>query len=273
MATISFNHQATNFSKNNLAYLSQWSTIIYRDKAAIHQRLQAEGLVFEIDECFISHPKTDTQCVVFGDANKIVIVFRGTEGKLEDWRTDRKFIRSKWQGVGTVHRGFNQAIDSVWFDIEQQLGRLRTNQQRIWLTGHSLGGALASLAAAKMLLTYSPNDIGGVYTYGQPRVGDFDFCDHFNRALKQKTFRMVNNNDVVTRVPLQSFGYSHIGTLMYFDTHGHLKPDAELGWWARFWDRLNGSFDDQGDLDLDAIDDHQMSLYQQFSERAYLETL
>jgi len=270
MAVIGFNHKASNFSKKNLAYLSQWAQLGYKNKDVIHERLKTEGLEVEIDACFISHPETDTQCVVFGDAKKIVVVFRGTEGKIEDWRTDRKFIRAGWKGEGTVQRGFNEAMESVWSDIEQRIEALRTNQQKVWFTGHSLGGALAALAAARMLLLLTPTDIGGVYTFGQPRVGDFDFSDDYNAVLKDKTFRMVNNNDVVTRVPFQSFGYSHVGTLKYFDINGDLKSDSELGWWARFWDRLRGRFDDFGDLDLDAIDDHQMSLYREYSERAYL---
>lgn len=270
MSIISFNHEARHFSKKNLAYLSQWAQIAYENKLTIHQRLQTESLDVDIDTCFISHPETDTQCIVFGDAKKIIVVFRGTEGKIRDWRTDRKFIRAKWKGEGTVHRGFNEAMESVWSDVEQQIQALRTDQQKIWLTGHSLGGALATLTAARTALHLSPEDIGGVYTFGQPRVGDFDFSDDYNGALKDKTFRVVNNNDVVTRVPFQTFGYSHVGTLKYFDVNGKLKSDSELGWWARFWDRLRGRFDDFGDLDLDAIDDHQMRLYRQHSERAYL---
>ncbi|CAM9276656.1 unnamed protein product [Ectocarpus sp. 12 AP-2014] len=78
----------------------------------------------------------------------------------------------------------------------------------MYIAGHSLGGALATVAAAR--LSYVDNmDIAGVYTIGSPRLND-------GTPLKDKYFRCRNNNDIVTRIPLPP-GYKHVGTEIYVD--------------------------------------------------------
>ena len=77
----------------------------------------------------------------------------------------------------------------------------------------------------------------------------------------------MNNNDVVARVPPQIFGFSHVGTLMYFDADRQLHADNGLSWWAKFWDRLEGRYDDVFDLTPDGIGDHSMDIYQQLAEQ------
>jgi hypothetical protein len=68
--------------------------------------------------------------------------------------------------------------------------------ERIWITGHSLGGALAVLAAA-VLKFEAGRDIAGLYTYGRPRVGDNAFCEALDAALTGRFFRYVNDQDIV----------------------------------------------------------------------------
>src|SRR5690606_37727833 len=68
------------------------------------------------------------------------------------------------------------------------------------LTGHSLGGALAVLATAVLKIGLRM-PVAGVYTYGQPRVGDAEFCRVYDQVLKDITFRYVNDADVVPHLP------------------------------------------------------------------------
>ena len=264
-----FNNRAKSFSKLNLAYLSYCSNLAYEKKEIISDGL--EGLNFDVsnDSFFLSDSDTHTQAFVVGDKTKIIVSFRGTEGKIADWVTDIKVFKETWTSenpMGEVHNGFYKALDSIWSQIYKEIVRLSTNEQAIWITGHSLGGALATLAAATFELQQPKVCLNGVYTFGQPRIANHKFAKQYNSKLKEITFRCVNNNDVVARVPPQIFGYSHVGKLMYFDSDGTIHHDSSLSWWAKFWDRLEGRYEDIFDLTPDGIGDHSMDGYQELSQ-------
>ena len=267
-----FNPHARAFSRVNLAYLAYCSRLVYASKDEIGAGLTEQGFRLAGDRFYISNRTTDTQCFVAGDAQKIVIAFRGTEwAKVADWVTDVRIFKETWTAahpLGKVHNGFYGALQSIWSEIEAEVNRLRTDRQTIWLTGHSMGGALAALAAATLVLHRRAIGCNGVYTFGQPRVGDHTFAGNFNRSFKKQCFRLVNNNDVVTRVPPQIFGYSHVGTLKYFDADGRLHSDGRLTWWARFWDRLEGRVENVFNLAPDDLADHHVDAYLTLSENA-----
>lgn len=265
-----FNHKSKAFSKVNLSYLSHCSNLVYENKGKISKELKNLNFDTSRDNFFFSDSGTHTQAFVAGDTKKIIISFRGTEGKIADWVTDIKVFKETWteaNPLGDVHNGFNSALSSIWNDVFDEINTLRTNNQTIWLTGHSLGGALATLAAATFELQQPHVGINGVYTFGQPRIANHKFLRNYNEILKTRTFRCVNNNDVVTRVPPQIFGYSHVGKLMYFDVDGKIHSDGSLSWWARFWDRLEGRYDDVFNLTPDGVGDHSMDEYQELSEQ------
>jgi len=115
--------------------------------------------------------------------------------------------------------------------------------------------------------------VNGLYTFGQPRVGDVDFATQFNLRYKQRTFRIVNNNDVVTRVPMRTMGFSHVGTHFYFDHDGKLYDDSKLSWWFKFTDRIQGRLEDFGQLGLDGINDHSMETYFELTRRTHEKVL
>ncbi|EFJ32761.1 hypothetical protein SELMODRAFT_407867 [Selaginella moellendorffii] len=104
---------------------------------------------------------------------------------------------------------------------------------KLYITGHSLGGALATLFTAMLFYNREENrvfyntedDVGrrlaGLYTFGQPRVGDESFASFMDASLNKPTmryFRVVYNNDVVARVPFDNslFGFKHFGNCCYF---------------------------------------------------------
>ena len=89
------------------------------------------------------------------------------------------------------------------------------------LAGHSLGGALATVAAAEWRETF---DIQGIYTFGQPAVGKGGFSSLFQTNLGSKLFRFVNDDDVVPRVPPT---YDHVGQLKHLDPNGDLHAATE----------------------------------------------
>ncbi len=94
----------------------------------------------------------------------------------------------------------------IWLDVWKTLQKER-GMRSLWITGHSLGGALAVLATAKLRFEKA-QPVSGLYTYGQPRVGDFEFCSRFDQGFGDYTFRFVNFQDIVPRVPLRNMNYT-----------------------------------------------------------------
>ena len=92
--------------------------------------------------------------------------------------------------------------------------------RKLWITGHSLGGALATIAAAELKDTIA---IRGVHTFGQPRLVDAQAQRFFARHFADRFFRFVNDDDLVTRIPP---GYEHVGRLVHFDEQGNVQRAA-----------------------------------------------
>ena len=116
---------------------------------------------------------------------------------------------------GTVHSGFYQQFTALQPRIENPL-RSRPNRPLL-ITGHSLGGAIAILAAATWV---DQHPLLGLHTYGQPMAGKATFIRYVRSRFLDRYFRFVNDSDVVPRVPP---GYRHTGLLYHFDARGGLK--------------------------------------------------
>ena len=207
--------------------------------------------------------KTDTQGIVASNPHLIVIAFRGTEQRIDDWLTNLDFGKEQDLLDGKVHSGFYKATIDTIDIIERSIGKMRalhaTNGRRpaqsLWFTGHSLGGALAMLAVSRFIEEDYPVD--GLYTFGQPRTGDRNFARNFNLEFQQRAFRFVNNNDPVTRIPPRSWQYSHTGSLRYITESGAIEDD--IGFWNRFLDRLHGRIQDILEWGTDGLKDHSLS--------------
>lgn len=213
-----FDNKTTRFSLLNafrlaeasqLAYASSWDEV---GKKISDEWGFANFKPFERDE---------TEAFICGNEAMVILAFRGTQ-TLEDWQTDFK-VQLVESSVGRVHRGFTESLDNIWEEITQSISQFRDKNQKIWITGHSLGGALATLAVDR--LTEEDEDISGLYTFGQPRAGDKDFAGNFDLKIKSRSFRFFNDEDIVTRVPPRLLGYEHIGTVRFFDYQGVLHKD------------------------------------------------
>lgn len=249
----------------NMAYLAYCAETVYSEAVKSKAELERLGLSIQGQEHFFDF-SDNTQAIVVGDADKIVVSFRGTQN-LKDWRTNLKLRKSQWQ-VGRVHRGFNQAIQSAWPDLLERIKALRTDEQPIWFTGHSLGGALATVACATLSRDADHDyEIGGIYTFGQPRVGDGTFARAFRQSLQDRSFRVVNNNDLVARMP--RVNYKHVGQLLYFDTRGEIHSNVVLSWLSlsAIKYRFQGYADSFMDFDSDALRDHRMGTYRLLTMR------
>jgi triacylglycerol lipase len=207
-----------------------------------------------------------TQCFVAADDESITVCFRGTEtDDAHDWIVDLNFDLIDGPLGGRVHAGFYDALSCVWCLLDSEVRRLQTERPRkLWVTGHSLGAGLATLAVARWCEQRQP--VAGLYTFGQPRTGDREFARYFDFAFRPYAFRIVNHLDVVTRTPPRSLGYCHAGTFVYFDQDGVVACDID--WWRRFLNRWHGTIETILDWGREGIDDHRMSNYRQCVEKA-----
>ncbi|MEM7344107.1 MAG: lipase family protein [Chloroflexota bacterium] len=209
-----------------------------------------------------------TQGIIATNDETVIVAFRGTEfDQIEDVITDAD-VRLVPGPKGLVHSGFKQAVDVVWDEmlakIDEYQGktvdgtRVTTQAKSLWFTGHSLGAALATLAVARLRLEMD-RGVFGLYTFGSPRTGNPEFSSALNTDFKPYIFRFVNNNDVVTRVPLRKMDYSHVGSLTYIDADGSFYND--IGWWWRFLDRVQGRVEDFLEAGTDGAKDHGSGNY------------
>lgn len=190
----------------------------------------------------------ETQLFIDENDERILIAFRGTQGNIEDWMANLDFTKTV-----DMHRGFNDALNKVWQTIKLYI----CYNKPFYITGHSLGAALAGLCAFRLSIMGIQKL--NVYTFGQPRMGGNEFSEKYNELLKASTYRFVNNNDIITRVPPRSLNYSHVGKLEYFKEDGTLTQD--ISEWDRFLDRINGRIQDIGEWGTDGIKDHSIDEY------------
>lgn len=169
----------------------------------------------------ISDALTDTQVLIQDSPEFTFVAFRGSSS-LKDWITDCEIFRAPY-AEGEVHRGFLRAITSV--RVKVALALLGRNKPVV-VTGHSLGGALAMLFADWM--TREGRHIDAVYTFGQPRVGNGKFAAAYDGRLREATFRFINAQDAVPRLPGWLAGYRHAGTRMFFTFDGELLVSPSL---------------------------------------------
>jgi V8-like Glu-specific endopeptidase len=203
---------ATRFDWRTALSLALASRLSYEDIAAIQATVaepwKMEGSRFiELD---------DTQCFVASTPQNILVAFRGTESA-GDWLIDLDVAGSS-RPYGDVHRGFLRAFQAVEPLLLMHLAELPN--RALVLTGHSLGGALATVAAAEWAERFN---IAWVMTYGQPAVGKAKFGSWMQRYASN-LIRIVNDDDIVTRVPPT---YGHVGRLIHFDARGNIGAGTE----------------------------------------------
>jgi triacylglycerol lipase len=221
------------FDLVNAWWLCEASILSYANKDFVAEKFENVNLS-EVE--FFSGPST--QCYVACNNDFLILVFRGTEIKprqgetsfikvisaiLVDIQADIHVTPVNFDASGRngrVHKGFKAALDEVW-EKKGLFDYLKSKEKpgrTFWFTGHSLGAALATLAWKKYCNT---GTIPGLYTYGSPRVGDNDFGNGF----QEKTFRLVNNDDIVTRVPLEGI-YHHVGCLKFINADGIIEENS-----------------------------------------------
>jgi pimeloyl-ACP methyl ester carboxylesterase len=192
--------------------------------------------------------------MVASSKNSVIISFRGTETSslsfFHELATDFNAIPVSFQQGGTVHSGFLDALEEIWEEKDEEYIKknpkhhtgLRLYIEKlvsesfdrpIWICGHSLGGALATLCFARI------PEATGLYIFGSPRVGD----EEFNKLINNRpSFRIENAGDPIPllppKIPSIEFNYVDSGELIYLDKKGApLSKRNSLNIW-------NGTFDE-----------------------------
>ncbi len=273
--TLPFSPDDRGFNQANALYLAHASDIAYHRSpaAAARERLGLTTIAFR-------SKVTRTRGFLGVCDTHAVLAFRGSDPvTLPNWLTDavvRLVERKEYDGK--VHLGFSSVLKRSWGKVEQILEQAQ--DKPLFLTGHSMGGALAVLTACR--LAKNGRTPVATYTFGAPRVGDLRFCENY--ALT--TFRVVNRLDLVPEMPLLSVNkmlpakprftrgkllaklktkterlpcYGHVKTFVYIDMDGQIMTDPEVEPWHAH--AVRRAISTRGKSFLEGLTDHLISKY------------
>jgi len=199
------------------AFFAKLSNYCYNDIAFMKEHFA------DYDVQFYSHKGSDAY--VLENDTDVIIVCRGTEVKqLSDVKADLSISKTKTPH-GKLHIGFNHYVDKIYTEILSRGMVAKHRNKMVWVTGHSLGAAMATIITYRFATTDNVPTPMGLFTYGSPRVGDRTFINYFN-SLPVEHHRWVNDGDIVTKIPFAPFFY-HCGVMHHIDTDGATTLDYE----------------------------------------------
>jgi triacylglycerol lipase len=221
IADLSFAEQSLLFAK--------LSFIAYSDPDTATAKFADLGY----ESVFLDHASSEAYCLY--DTDDIIIACRGTQPtELADIIADIKFaLVPSSSGVGKVHHGFKQSVDNLWNGVQRCISTYGTSKS-LYLTGHSLGAAMATLMATRCARLSEMTTPAAIYTYGSPKVGDATY-KNMVMDLSLVHHRWVNNADVVTRNPI--WPYKHGGERHYMNHYGDIR---DMTSWQITKDRFRG---------------------------------
>ena len=162
-------------------------------------------------------PVASTHCFVASHPMAVIVAFAGTDPlSLANWISD---FDAHLEGTTGTAEGYEVAASVVWPGLKQLLERCVPPGGKVFVTGHSLGGALAALIAHR-IGTELPAGVDAVYTFGMPRPGSKAFADLYNRQMGMRTYRLVHGEDIVPTVAPASFGFRHLGRVLHCERLG-----------------------------------------------------
>jgi triacylglycerol lipase len=207
----------------NALFLARACELAYLAEKVGTERFRSE---LELDARLIS--VDNTQVYVAENDQAIVVAFRGSEAPttldgLKDWlltNANNYLILPEGQsgtafaaaGVGArFHRGFLDALAMIWDPLFAAVGQaMKTKERPLWVTGHSLGGALALMAAWRFLRNFL--SVHEIATFGAPMIGNAAASKAFEQEFSGKIFRYVDFEDLVPHLPSVSLlanAYTH----------------------------------------------------------------
>ena len=189
--------------------------------------------------------KNDAQAYIWKENNQIYLIFRGTESK-NDILTDLNVFTTKISKGVYVHKGFDDQLNSIYPEICEKINSY-SDCKNILISGHSLGGALATLSSYRLHDNY-PNHNILCHTFGSPRVGNDLFAKLVGSENQPNSCRVYNYEDPVPMTPM-SFRFKHANVNnLCLDNNGKfdninrdhrfwLRPFTSLVY-CRFWNPI-----------------------------------
>lgn len=192
------------------ARLARYSALAYRAPVAVRDALPEAQVVFL--------ERDDSQAYVIECEAMTAVAFRGTQVftgfSPADVVSNLWIARASWHR-GRVHAGYREALLDLVPALERALAQVR---RPLYFTGHSMGGALATLAST---LPLAPE---ATYSFGAPRAGDAAFA----RGLA-RVYRIVHGDDLASRFPLP-LRFRHGGEAWHLTRDGRLERGLPLLW-------------------------------------------
>ena len=251
----------TTLDQGNAYWMARLASKIYQSKPGGYTPDEA-GILSDLkseDPGFISvHgvSKNSAQAALVEHETYLALVFRGTDEGV-DW-IDNLNAFPEQALFGAFHRGFLHSVLDIWDPLFDRYSELNRQKPRgLFITGHSLGGAMATVASS--ILIHQDEAFTATYTFGQPRVVTRATARMYNIEANSKTYRFQNNNDIVTRAPARIMGYSHVGTFLYIAQQREIHQDP--GRWLQFLDNASGAMESLKERGIDAVEDHGMNHY------------
>lgn len=252
----------TDLDPGNAYWMARCASEVYKCVSKENQLPDEVGILASLkaeDDGFISvvgADKNSAQAAFIEHKDYLCFAFRGTN-ELVDWLDNINVLSTK-QLFGEFHKGFWDSVtdvwDTLWAAYEE---RQRVQERPIMITGHSLGGGMATIAAAR--LTHLKIPFTSVYTFGQPRSMTRSTAKMLDSMCKGQFFRFENNNDIVTKVPSRFTGYSHVGTHLYISEEKKITLNPGLRYIVM--DYVDGFFSALSQPGFDGIQDHDMNNY------------
>ena len=233
------------FNMYNAYWLAEASLMAYSKQANMNALNSKVADLWHSTVTYISSsdPKSmsdpDTQAYWVESDYAVTLAFRGTVNKtlnniIADFNVWATPFYPGTPEFGQVHRGFKTSLDSIWPQIDAKLQTLKTSKKPLFLTGHSLGGALATMTAARIIMLNANEDVAknnlvALYTFGAPPIGNATFAKQFEAArlpTKLNVITMRNHDDAVSQAHAKTLiardPYVHVGSFFYFDELGKL---------------------------------------------------
>ncbi len=222
---------ATTKTKANATYFATACDLAYLTEAEAAPKFRE---LLGLDVKLVS--VDNTQCYVGSSPTAIVCAFRGSEcpntlDGFKDWllTNARNFLVLPEGRAGTdfaaagvgarFHRGFIEALGEIWDPLFQAVEAEFIRKERpVYLTGHSLGGGLAVLAAWRLQRQMIP--VRQVYTFGAPMTGNAAAAEALAKELPNRIFRFVDYRDMVPKLPTVS---------LLSNEYGHCLTEVLLG--------------------------------------------